>query len=184
MVNVEMIQIIKNLDNTKIKLSESCGPAILVEIRMRLIGQFSKNLREKLIELYNKNRDNKRRYHTDKYWDCNLVGLTESIIEVYRQKLEKIEINDIEKFREWRNKFFHGDYITNLVNFIGIEATGREILKNGRNNLEPSNIKDAIINISNNSASKEFEILSNRINSTLDEKIIYHLDPKENFSNF
>lgn len=178
MINSEMIQITGLFNNIKFKINEALGPAVTLEIRMRLIGQFSNSIRDKLKELYKKD---KRKYGSSNYWDCKLVALEEAIIEVFADRFKELEYENFQKFRQWRNKFLHGDFVTDLIKFIGINAAGIKISQNGRNILKPSNIQEAIISVDQNQSLNEFGKLANGINDFLDQKIIYQLDPKENF---
>ena len=69
--------------NIQSKLNDAAGIAVGVELRMRLIGELSEEVRGRLNELISKEREklkseNKktpRHLKTSNYWDCQLSSL-------------------------------------------------------------------------------------------------------------
>jgi hypothetical protein len=139
-----------NLQNIQLKLERASGLALSTELRMRLIGQLSDPVKNKLKDLYLKNKKEKKpkRSPSDQYWDCDLWFLELGIIETFRGKLTDQQIEEIKRFRDLRNKLLHGDFV-GLMNELKVTPVGRQIFpKTGEKNiLQPDDIKEAIISI-------------------------------------
>jgi hypothetical protein len=157
---------LKILQNNRLKVSESSGIAVDVEIRMRILLELDSDLREEL-----ERQINAKKIKNKNYWDCNLVFIESAIIKKYENKLKLAEIEILEKFRISRNKFLHGDFV-DFMKEMCIEPTGRQIYSNGRRNiLENCEIIEAIksgernqvFSKFNDLASKAFEIINELI---------------------
>ena len=156
------------LPNNRLKLATAAGEAVDVEIRMRLIGQFSEQVRNKIQELVAK----KKRKKSSDYWDCDLFFLEQAIIDVFRDKLESSKINTIEKFRILRNKLLHADFV-GLMEELGIEPTSQEIFKHGKRGIVMNkDIKEALLSVERNQGFKTFEMLARETSSILDKLLI------------
>jgi len=173
----EIGAMLTNLNNIQLKLEAASGAAVAVEMRMRLIGQLSEPVRDKLKELVNvyKASNKLKKTPSNKYWDCELSFLDQAIDEIFHDKLEPGERQKIEDFRPLRNKLLHADFV-NLMKRMGIDPTGRQILSTAgnRNILDSADIKEAILSIDRNQGFEKFQTRAKGVSSIL-EKLIFSL---------
>lgn len=164
----------QHLQNIQLKLEKAAGLAVTTELRMRLIGQLSDPLKKKLKDLYidNKKEAKPKKIISDQYWDCDLWFLELGIIETFKNKLTGQEILDIKRFRDFRNKLLHGDFVE-LMNELGVSPVGRQIFpKTGNKNiLQPHDIKEAIISIDKTTGLSEFNEKAHDVIKILDKMI-------------
>lgn len=153
-----------NLSSATIKLGEVAGPALAVELRMRLIGQFSEPVRVKLKQIQENKKKEKKYIAVKEYLDCNLEYLDDAIIEVFKDKLQPNELVELEQYRPLRNKLLHADFV-NLMIRLGIEPSGRQFFpKTGtRNALEPKDIKEAFLSIISNQGFEKMRSQANGV---------------------
>jgi hypothetical protein len=77
--------VLLHLGNIELKLNEIAGPALGMELRMRLIGELNRDVRDRVAELVDKDyRDRKKdnpkaRKGLSKYWQCDLFFLNKAI---------------------------------------------------------------------------------------------------------
>lgn len=150
----EIEPLLSYMNNIDVKLQEACGPTVAVELRMRLIGQFSQPVRDRVKELIQewkaKNPKSKRK-HSDKYWECDLCFLDQAIADIFQSSISQREHEILLEFRALRNSLLHADFIA-LMTSLNILPTGRQLLSlNGdRNLLLSKNIEEAIKSIDRN----------------------------------
>lgn len=148
----EIGAMISNINNIQQSLNSAAGAALMVELRMRLIGQLSQSVREKLTEIVDSflKKNPKKKNVLDTYWNCELAFLDDAIGEVFKDKLDEYELKKLDSFRKLRNKLLHADFV-GLLEELGIPPTGRQILSpfnNTRNILTSDDIKEAILSVS------------------------------------
>lgn len=85
----------------------------MVELRMRLTGELSHPVRQKLIDLVDifKKNNPKKKHISDNYWNCDLSYLDDAIVEVFKNQLDIIELQKLDGFRKLRNKLLHADFV-------------------------------------------------------------------------
>lgn len=158
----EIEAFLKNLGYVQEKLKDAAGASVNVEMRMRLIGQFSEEVRREL----------KMQSNKVNYWNCKPEILEEAIYNVFGGRLTDTERKQIEQFRPLRNKLLHCDFV-NLVRLLKIAPTGREIRfeSSSRIELEQGDIKEAILSIDRNGG---FETMRSKANAVIEilDKII------------
>lgn len=171
---------ISNINNISVALNSAAGAALMVELRMRLIGELSQTVRDKLIDLVAnvKNNNPKKKNISDNYWNCDLSFLDDAIVEAFKNQLEDVELQRIDGFRKLRNKLLHADFV-GLMEELGISPTGRQILdpiNDKRNLLTSANIKEAILSVSSSRTRglQTVERAANEVILILD-KLIYSL---------
>lgn len=164
----EINAMLQNLNNIP-QLNEATGATVAVEVRMRLIGELDERVRDKLKEIV---ANAKRKGKSDKYWDCDLSFLDDTIDVIFHDKLELIERQKIEKFRDLRNALLHGNFV-DLMNLMNIPPTGRQISSGERNILESKEIKEAIVSINRNQGCQKILTHAKEVISILD-KIIFN----------
>jgi hypothetical protein len=184
----EINSILSNINNIQCKLDSATGATVAVELRMRLIGELSEQVRKKLkgvvtIEFEERKKENSQaKRKSDNYWNCDLSFLDQAIDQVFQDKLEPSERQKIEKFRPLRNKLLHGDFVS-LMKLMDIEPTGRQILSSigNRNILDNANIKEALLSIDRNQGLKQVEIHANEVKSILEKLLVIlaesYIDP-------
>ena len=76
MTESEITSMIRPFSDIQLKLNEAAGLAVMVEIRMRLIGELSKEVRNALKEVVEKYRQEthkcKKSPKDYNYWECDL----------------------------------------------------------------------------------------------------------------
>ena len=165
---------LSNLNDIQFELDTAAGAALAVEIRMRLIGQLSPQIQEKLKDLVKAHvltfKKPPKNLPSDKYWDCNLSFLDQAIDEIFQNELKPFEREQIKKFRTLRNKLLHADFI-NLMIKMKISPTGRQIISTGgdRNILDNTDIKESILSIKRNQGFSKFRIQAKGVISILDQ---------------
>jgi len=146
------------LGNAELKLNEAAGPALGVEVRMRLIGEMSKEVRDKVKELvlqdykeYKKGNPKAKKESSD-FGKCDLFFLNTAICEVFKDQLSALELEELKKSTPYRNKTLHGDFV-GLLEKMGMILHGREVLSiaGERNALKSSEIKESLVSIANGS---------------------------------
>jgi hypothetical protein len=160
--------IIQQLANVSVKLGETAGPAFGVEIRMRLIGELSAEVRTKISEIIINNKYNDK----PEYWSCRLVIIAEAIQDVFSDKLTDAEKAQLIAATTKRNKLLHVDFV-DLMERMGYKLKGRQILSDGsKNNLQAHEIEEAIISINKNGMLDIFARDARETNDILDKLII------------
>lgn len=150
----EIESLLSYMKNIEVKLQEACGATVAVELRMRLIGQFSQTVRDKIKELIKawklKNPQSKKK-PSDKYWNCDLCFLDQAIVDVFQSSLSPIEYQTLLEFRDLRNSLLHADFVA-LMTSLKILPTGRQVLsiKGDRNILSSEDIEEAIKSVDRN----------------------------------
>lgn len=150
----EIEPLLSYMKNIEIKLQEACGLTVAVELRMRLIGQFSQSVRDRVKELIQewkaKNPKSKKK-PSDKYWDCDLCFLDQAIADIFQSSISPKECEVLLEFRDLRNSLLHADFIA-LMTSLKIPPTGRQLLSpNGdRNILSSGDIEEAIKSVDRN----------------------------------
>lgn len=148
----EIGAMISNINNIQVVLNSAAGAALMVELRMRLIGELSQSVRDKLIvlvDIFKKNHPKKKNV-LDTYWNCDLSYLDDAIVEVFKYQLDNVQLKKLDGFRKLRNKLLHADFV-GLMEELGIPPTGRQILdpmNDKRNLLTSANIKESILSVS------------------------------------
>ena len=161
---------LSSFNDIQLKLNEAAGQAVMVEVRMRLIGQLSKEVRSALKEVVEKHRrENPKASKSPRdfnYWECNLCFLDDAIDLVSAGKLTSEECQQVGEFRGLRNELLHGDFI-DLMTLLKITPTGseiypksktsekRNILKVNKDEKVPYNYKEAVLSIARNHGFEE-----------------------------
>ena len=158
---------LQTIDNNQLMLNEASGKAVSVELRMRLMGQFSQPIRNKVKELVAKQG---RRNKSDNYWDCDLCYLDDAIEQVFHDLLVGHEITILKNFRPLRNKLLHADFI-GLMKEMDIEPTSREIYKGERTILASEEISEAILSVDRNGALRNVQTRAEKVNTILNKII-------------
>lgn len=166
----EITAMLSNINSIQHSLDEASGKAVMVETRMRLIGELSQTVQNTLKNLVTQS---KRKGKSSDYWDCDLSFLDDALGIVFQTQLEVIERQKIVEFRNKRNALLHGDFVS-LMKLIGISPTGRKITNGKRNMLESKNIKEAILSIDKNQGFQKLRTQASEIITLLD-KIIHSL---------
>jgi hypothetical protein len=185
MIKPNKIGMKEKLGNIKLKLSEATGPAVGVELRMRITGELSDEVRKKIIEIRDKEeisteeiectkckhiiKRNKKK-SSAKYLDCNLEYLEQAILEVFKNRLTQSQVESLETARKIRNKLLHGDFVK-LMNQLNIEPLGREIMKDGYKALKATEMSEAIISVDKNGGLERCRSYSNEASEILDNII-------------
>ena len=148
----EIGAMISNINNVQVALNSAAGAALMVELRMRLIGELSQPVRDKLLDLVDtfKKSNPKKKHVSDNYWNCDLAYLDDAIVEVFKNQLDNIQLQKLDGFRKLRNKLLHADFV-GLMEELGIPPTGRQILdpiNDKRNLLTSANIKESVLSVS------------------------------------
>lgn len=161
------------ISNIEGQLEQACGAAVAVEMRMRLIGQFSQPIRERIKELIKewkiKNPQSKNK-PSDKYWNCDLCFLDQAIVDIFQDSLDPIEFQTLLEFRDLRNKLLHGDFV-GLMKALKILPTGRQILsaEGDRNILASEDIAEAIKSVERNQGLSKIRTKANEAITVLDK---------------
>ncbi len=166
-----------HLGNTLLKLSTASGAAVSVEVRMRLIGEFSEKVQKKLEELALSRKSKKELTKTPnhKYWECNLNLLEEAVLEIFRHHFSSGVVSKIQSFRSMRNSLLHGNFVK-LMKFLEIDGTGRQLGADGKRNiLHPSEIAEAIKSIDRDGGFEKCETQAKEVATILDD-FITHTD--------
>lgn len=148
----DICAMISNINNIQVALDTAAGAALMVELRMRLLGEHSQPVRDKLIDLVAVIKKNKpkKKHISDNYWNCDLSLLDDAIVEVFKNQLDNVELLKLDGFRKLRNKLLHADFV-GLMEELGIPQTGRQILdpmNDKRNLLTSANIKESVLSVS------------------------------------
>lgn len=143
---------ISNINNVQIQLATAAGAVLMVELRMRLIGEHSQAVRGKLAELVNDyiKKNPKRKRPSDKYWDCKLSFLDDAIAEIFKNQLDLNELQKMDRFRDLRNALMHADFVS-LLKELGLAPEGRQIMNpytGNRNILTNAEIKESVLSVS------------------------------------
>ena len=169
----EIEPLLTYMRNIEIQLQEACGPTVAVEMRMRLIGQFSQPIRDRIKELINdwkiKNPQSKNK-PSNKYWKCDLCFLDQAIVDIFQDRLTSFESQTLLEFRELRNSLLHADFVA-LMNALKILPTGRKILsvKGDRNILNSADIEEAIKSVERNQGLSKIRNKANESIAVLDK---------------
>lgn len=173
-----MYSILPKIDNISLKLCEAAGLTVEAELKMRLIGELSEEIRNVIDEIIKNKIEERKRKDSGykytkgrKYWNCDLEILDEAILQVFADKLTMQEKKQLEAFRQKRNKFLHANFV-GLMKLIGIEPIGRYISSNGdRNILDTENIIDSIVSIDNNGGFEAFRCAAGGVNLILNKLV-------------
>jgi hypothetical protein len=169
----EIEPLLSYMNSIDVKLQEASGPTVAVELRMRLIGQFSQSVRDRVKELIKewktKNPKSKRK-PPDKYWECDLCFLDKAIADVFQDSISSTECEALLEFRDLRNSLLHADFIA-LMTSLKIVPTGRQLLSiNGnRNILPPEDIEEAIKSVDRNQGLKRVQQKACEVITILDK---------------
>lgn len=152
--------ILSILGNAELKLNEAAGPALGVEVRMRLIGEMSKEVRDRLKELVlqdykeRKKENPKAKKESSDFEKCDLFFLNAAIREVFKDQLNAVDLEELRKCTPYRNKTLHGDFV-GLLEKMGMILLGRQLISiaGERNALKSSEIKESLVSIANGSPS-------------------------------
>lgn len=168
----EINAMLSNINSTQLSLDEAAGKAVLVETRMRLIGELSQTVQSSSKTLVTQS---KRKGKSSDYWNCDLSFLDDALDIVFQTQLDAIERQKVAGFRSKRNASLHGDFVS-LMELMGISPTGRQITDGKRNLLENRDIKEAILSIAStrNQGFQKFRSQASEIINTLD-KILFSL---------
>ena len=175
----EITSMLNNFGHAQLHLNEAAGYAVMVEVRMRLIGQLCEEVRNALVEVVDKYmQDNPKCKRKPKvnYWECDLQFLDDAIDQVFAEKLTSKKRQQIDEFRGLRNKLLHGDFV-NLMVLMGIVPTGRVLDPNGKRNvLEEKDLREAILSIGSerNQGFKKIREKAENVISILDELLRIH----------
>ncbi len=164
----EITTMLNNINSIQLSLDEASGSAVMVETRMRLIGELNQQVRNKIKELV---VHSKRKGKSTEYWDCELSYLDDAIDAVFQGQLEPLERNKIQQFRGQRNALLHGNFV-DLMELMDMPPTGRHFSNKGRNILENKDIKEAILSISRNQGFQKFLIQAKEVVVILDKLIL------------
>lgn len=172
MILGEINAMLNNVNSIQLSLDEAAGRAVMVETRMRLIGELSQTVQNTLKILVTKS---KRKEKSSDYWDCDLSFLDDALDIVFYTQLDAEERKKIAEFRDKRNALLHGDFVT-LMELIGISPTGSEIIDGERNLLRSRDIKEAILSIvgTRNQGLQKFRSQASEIIDILD-KLLFSL---------
>ena len=166
----EIDAILSNFRHVQCKLNEASGTAVAVEVRMRLIGQLSEEVRNSLTEIVAKSP--KKRKSSD-YIDCDLEFLDKAIDQVFSKNLDASRCKQIAEFRPLRNKLLHGNFV-GLMNLMKIVPTSRQITSasGDRSILEIRDIKEATLSIDRNGGFEKMRQQAENVIIILDEIIV------------
>jgi len=150
----EIEPLLSYMNSIDVKLQEASGPTVGVELRMRLIGQFSQSVRDRVKELikeWKTKNPNSKKKPSHKYWECDLCFLDQAIADVFQGSLSSKECETLLEFRDLRNSLLHADFIA-LMTSLKILPTGRQLLSisGDRNILTSENIEEAIKSVDRN----------------------------------
>jgi len=168
--------ILNAFENEMNGLERAAGAAVAVEMRMRMIGECSEDVRKKLKELVEKAKAKKTKCSSKKsvnYWDCDLCYLDDAIAIVFKDDLTADEREKVDKFRRKRNALLHSDFVK-LMELLGIPPTGRNLTGGKRNILQNKDIKESFISVTRNQGLVTFQKEANAVKVIL-EKIILKL---------
>lgn len=164
----EVEPLLAYIKNIELKLQEASGLTVAIELRMRLIGQFSQLVQDKVKELVKKwNTKNPKAKKSDKYWNCDLSFLDQSIIDIFQNVFSPIEHKNFLEFRNLRNSLLHADFVA-LMTALKISPTGRQILSANNNILSSEDIEEAIKSVDRNQGLTMICIRANEIIVILD----------------
>ncbi len=169
----EIEPLLTYMKNIEVQLQEACGPTVAVEMRMRLIGQFSQSIRDRVKQLVKdwkvKNPQSKNK-PSNKYWKCDLCFLDQAIVDIFRDRLDPLECRTLLEFRDLRNSLLHADFVA-LMSALKILPTGRQILsvKGDRNILTSANIEEAIKIVERNQGLSKIRNKANETITVLDK---------------
>jgi len=145
-----------HLGNIQLKLDESAGAALSVEVRMRLIAELNQQVRSKIAELVEEEHKKRLKKNAnaqkkdENYWECNLCFLNEAICIVFQDQLSDENVKKLKRYAPFRNKIMHGDFV-GLMDKLGLILPGRKILSiaGDREALKKAEIKESIVSIAN-----------------------------------
>lgn len=162
----EINAMLNNVNSIQLSLDEAAGKAVMVETRMRLIGELSPSVQKTLKTLVT---ESKRKEKSSDYWDCDLSFLDDALDIVFHAQLDEIERQKVAEFRNKRNALIHGDFVS-LMELMGIVPTGRQITDGKRNLLKNRDIKEAILSIAStrNQGFQKFRSQASEIINILD----------------
>ncbi|KKP28264.1 MAG: hypothetical protein UR12_C0021G0005 [candidate division TM6 bacterium GW2011_GWF2_30_66] len=168
----EILPIINQLENSKVKLGETLGAVVTAEILMRLLGEISEDVKNELsVSKENKKQENSKQSKVESIIECKLSVLESALINVFNIESERIKY-----FRKARNKLAHGDF-GSLTEVLGIKEAGLEIDHLGkRKNLDRSNMKECIIRIADTGALGETRRLADEVSEIIKKCIISNTD--------
>lgn len=154
----EVEQLIICMKNIEPSVQAASGLAVAVEMRMRLIGQFSDLVRKKLVTLvkHGKVQIPKGR-KSSSYLKCDLQFLDKALADVFSKELSSSEHADLLEFRDLRNDLLHAKFV-DLMKGLDIKPTGREIIvpSRDRNILASNDIEEAFKSIETNQGFQKF----------------------------
>lgn len=113
--------LISILHNIQLKIDAAAGAATALELRLRIIAQLDKSVREEL-----KNQQKLRKKRSKAFHQADLEDLIAAVIEVYKDKIDDDERRTIESCRLPRNKAAHASFAELMIQLTGA-APGRQL---------------------------------------------------------
>lgn len=165
--------ILNSLYAIQSQLNKAAGTAVAIEMRMRLIGQFSSRVRDLLKDLVSIHNTEHPDYEekTDKYWKCDLCFLDQAIEKSFRTQLNEQEQKALLKFRNLRNGLLHANFIK-VMECLDISTKSRKALSSNTNNdkdlIERKDIEEAVKAINTHQGFQQFLARANVVISILD----------------
>lgn len=157
---------INNIDSVQIKINSATGAAVMVELRMRLIGELCARVRERLKDSITSKKE------PNQYWNCKLSFLDDAVDIVFQEVLNLSQRQQLSEFRNLRNKLLHGNFV-GLMELMGITPGSRLIEKDGsRALLQPTEIKEAVLSIDRQNGFAIVETKAKNVIAILDEILL------------
>lgn len=155
--------LISLLNNIQSKIDAAAGSATTLELRLLIIAQLEPKVQEELKKW-------KKPY-------C-LNALINSVIEIFKNKLDLSDQVKIKSCHYPRNKITHGNFAELMIELNG-EALGREIdpYTGKRKPLEKNDIIEGTICIERNHGLEDFSKKAKEAIEILDRKILRSLKP-------
>lgn len=155
------------------KIDAAAGAATALELRLRIIAQLDKSVRE---ELENQQKLRKKRFKA--FHQADLEDLIAAVIEVYKDKIDDDERRTIESCRLPRNKASHASLAELMIQLTGA-APGRQL---DHRTLKPmpldeNDIIEGAVCIERNRGLDEFSKRARIAVSILEGKIMRSIKP-------
>lgn len=129
---------LRSLENIELQYKESVGHAAALELRMRVLAEINPAISKHAESLVHPRDAYKF------FWECKLEHLIDAILEIFKQDLSSDEIQQLNSFKNQRNKLLHG-ILVEFMRLMKVQPTSRKILKNGsRDNLKDHEVIEAI----------------------------------------
>ena len=113
--------LISILHNIQLKIDAAAGAATALELRLRIIAQLDKSVREEL-----KNQQKLRKKRSKAFHQADLEDLIAAVIEVYKDKIDDDERRTIESCRLPKNKATHASFAELMIQLTRA-APGRQL---------------------------------------------------------